>query len=388
MTASPSPRDSAQGRAQPTLLIDLDAIVENWRFFNTVSEARAAAVVKADAYGCGASQVASALERAGCDVFFTATLTEAARLAEGLRSGSAVYVLDGPPADEAWPDDRRIRPVLNTLEQARRHLGRDRERRAALHIETGMNRLALPTADWEAVAALAAGRPEAISLVMSHLASADAWDDGLLRAQADAFAAAAPRLRAAFPRAALSLAATAAAVLARTPPPREDPHAAGRLTYDLLRPGVGLYGGAPHAQARPVVRLTAPILQVATREVGARSGYGGDWVADRPSLLATAALGYADGLPRALGGRGQARINGRLAPIAGRISMDLTVLDVTDFPDPPRSGDIAEFLALDDPALSIDAMAGQADTIGYEILTRLDAAGRLRRLWRGGASEA
>lgn len=141
------------------------------------------------------------------------------------------------------------------------------------------------------------------------------------------------------------------------------------FAYDLARPGIGLYGGEPLA-IHPVVRLEAPILRVWSVAAGETSGYGAAWTAQRPSRLATIPLGYADGAPRSLGDVGRARIAGREAPFAGRVSMDLIVLDVTDLPQTPRPGDVAALL---DETLTIDRMAGAAGTIGYEILTRLAA---------------
>ena len=369
---TPAERAEQPSRRDGGLLeVDLSAVVDNWRFFQSKSEAEAAAVLKADAYGCGAAQVGPQLEAAGCRTFFTAGFAEATRLAAHLGPQTRIYVLNGfSAAAGGWPADPRLRPVLNTLAEARAWASAAPSGgKAGLQIETGMNRLGMTGEEQTALCAEAALgpnalAPDAVDLIMSHLAQASGADDPLMLAQKAAFDAASPRLRARFPQARRSLSATEGALRGEA------------LAYDLIRPGVGLYGGLPFAQARPVVRLSAPIIRVWTVETGARSGYGGDWTARRPSRLATIPLGYADGVLRSLGGRGAARIGGRAAPFAGRVSMDLIVLDVTDLDPAPVVGDRAYLL---DQRLTVDAMARAAGTIGYEILTGLDAARRLER---------
>lgn len=322
--------------------------------------------MKADAYGCGAAAVAPALAAAGCRTYFVAALAEATRLADTLGRDSILYVLNGFDAGAGWPDDPRIRPVLNTLPEAEAWASRWGDRAAALQIETGMNRLG---ADAEALAealdaAALAPLRRGGALLMSHLAMAESPEAALTAAQKAAFDQALARLRPRLPHARASLAASAATSLGPA------------FAYDLIRPGYGLYGGDLGPAPRPVIRVSAPLIRVWRVETGAASGYGGAWRAARPSVLATAPIGYADGLPRALGGRGRARLRGRIIPIAGRVSMDLTVLDVTDLDPAPMPGERAIFL---DETLEIGAMAAEADTIGYEILTRLDAARRLER---------
>lgn len=349
--------------------IDLSAIAANWRSFRDIGAAEASAVVKSDAYGCGAENVAPALAAAGCQTFFVATLAEALRLASRLTGEQKIYVLNGFAEPSAWPEDPRVRPVLNTLNQVRAWAERGeaaawRQPPAALQIETGMNRLGLTEAEQSALGEQPALPEGAIELIMSHLASAEGPQDPMLIAQNAAFKAAASALKARFPQARLSLSATAGALQGSD------------FAYDLIRPGVGLYGGLPFAAARPAVKLSAPLLRVWRVEAGERSGYGGDWIATRRSRLATAPLGYADGLRRSIAGRWRARIGGVEAPLAGRVSMDLIVLDVTDLDPAPKEGDRAWLL---DESLTIDAMAAAADTIGYEILTGLDAARRLER---------
>lgn len=346
--------------------IDLGALGANWRGYRALGAAEAGAAVKADAYGCGAAEAGPALEAAGCRTFFVAALAEAIALAPRLGAESAIYVLNGYGPRAGWPGDPRIRPVLNTADEAAAWAAAAPGRPAALQIETGMNRLGeAPEALAEALARPGL-RPlaESATILMSHLAMAEAPDDPLTQGQRRAFEAGLERLRPALPRARASLAASAA------------PGLGPAFAYDLIRPGYGLYGGELGPDPQPVVRLSAPLIRVWEVPAGARSGYGGAWTAPRAARLATLPLGYADGVPRALGGRGEARIRGQTVPIIGRISMDLTVLDITALDPAPALGERAFLL---DETLTVGAMAARSDTIGYEILTRLDAARRLER---------
>lgn len=360
------------------LEIDLDAIAANWRALDALGPAQTGAAIKADGYGMGAAQVAPALFAAGCRLFFTATEEEAVAAADALgpSADATLLVLNGFDP-QAAPRDLRIGPVLNTIDdaQAWSSAGGD-ARPAALQVETGMRRLGIDGLDQpgalDALAATLAAGPLRPMVTMSHLAVADAPTHPLNARQRARFERLAPALRNAFPAAKTSLAATGGALLGPD------------FAFDLIRPGIGLYGGAPFAAARPVVRLSAPILQLADVAIGESSGYGASWTAQRPSRLATIPLGYADGLPRALGGKGRARIGAGIAPVAGRISMDLIVLDVTDITPAPRLGDRAWLL---DDSLTVDALAAAGGTIGYEILTGLGAqlGTRAERLYLGAA---
>lgn len=345
--------------SRPALTIDLAAIAANWRHFAAIGPAEAAAVVKADAYGCGAAAVGPALRRAGCAQFFVATGPEARALRRALApvdatlgAEAAIYVLGGPREPD-WPEANAW-PVISSAADLDLALRRGGPQPCALQLETGMNRLGLTAAEQAAIlAAPPAGLD--VRLVMSHFAAADEPESDLTALQAGAFAGQVPEFRAAFPEARFSLAATAGSLA--------DPS----HHYDLIRPGVGLFGGLPFAAARPAVRLEAPILRVWPVEAGERSGYGGTWRAARPSTLATIPVGYADGVHRALSNRGEARVNGRIVPFAGRVSMDLIVLDVTEA-GAVAPGDAATLL---DETLTVDRMAENAGTIGYEILTSL-----------------
>ena len=156
---------------------------------------------------------------------------------------------------------------------------------------------------------------------------------------------------------------------------------------DPVRPGIHLYGGSVGEgvpEPEPVVHLRARIVHVRAADPGETAGYGSTYVAGRPEVWATAALGYGDGLPRALGNRGHALLRGHPVPIVGRVSMDMTVLDVTECPGGAvTTGEVATFLGEDgNGAVTVDSVADLAGTISYEILTGLAGELRLPRVWR------
>lgn len=321
-----------------TLTIDLTALTDNWR---TLSYApQTAAVVKADGYGCGAAQVATALHNAGCTRFFVAEAGEGARLRPHIPQAE-IFVFGGHMAgDTATIVDNRLIPCLNSAEQIQRHPD---GHPYAIQLDSGMNRLGIEPADW---AALRSGLSP--QLIMSHLACADEPQHQMNARQLATFhemtdGSAAPR----------SLAATGGILLGA------DYH------FDLTRPGVGLYGGAPFDQARPVVTLDLPVIQ--TRDVGPGEtvGYGNSWTAKRPTRLATVSGGYADGLIRAMSNGAALWHDTTPCPLVGRVSMDLITVDVTDLPHDP------EQLTILGPQQTVDDLAKAAGTIGYEILTSL-----------------
>ncbi len=346
----PSPGSDA------TLEIDLSAITANWRALDALGPAVTGAAVKADGYGLGAAEVARALHQEGCRRFFVATLSEAAALDAALAAREAViHVLNGfAPADapQHVPPGRLV-PVLSTFEAAQLWSRSAPSAPVALQLETGMNRLGIDPGDWQALAALSTRL--SVDLLMSHLACSDEPEHLLNLRQKERFDAALEMLRPAFPDARASLAATGGALLGPD------------FAYDLVRPGIGLYGGLPFANARAAVELSAPLIRVWSVREGEASGYGATWTARRDSVLATIPLGYADGIPRVLSGVGMAHVNGDPAPFAGRVSMDLIVLDVTEC-GIVATGDRAWLL---DDTLTVDRMADAASTIGYEILTKL-----------------
>ena len=347
------------------LTVDLDAIATNWRALDGISppEVETAAVVKADGYGCGAERVGPALARAGARTFFTALPAGAARLRRILGSEPVIYVLDGfEPEDETTFRTHDLRPVLNSRRQVERWFAACPGMPAAVQIDTGMNRLGM-----EEVEVPPLPTDGSVRLVVSHLACADEPESPFNRAQLLEFGRMAESLSP--PGAVLSLSATAGILLGP------------EYHFGLTRPGVGLYGGLPFADAKHVVELTVPVIQIRDLAAGEIVGYGASWVAERPSRIATIAAGYADGLIRAIGNRAHAFHGGRPLPIVGRVSMDLITLDVTDAPE-IAPGDHVELLG---PNQTVDELADAAGTIGYEILTSLGS--RYVRRYRGAGSE-
>ena len=349
------------------LTVRLGAIVANYRTYRRVTGPTAvAAVVKADAYGLGAGRVAPALAQAGCDSFFVARLEEGVAL-RALLPGARIFVLDGAHPDSVPALIRfSLTPVLNSLAQistwsAAAGTG---ALDAVLHVDTGMNRLGLPRDELAILSAEQAKRLAGLNLVlvMSHLACGDEPHNKKNAEQLVRFRQALAML----PPAPASLAASHGAMLS------PDFH------FDLVRPGVALYGADPQqpeggASAKPnlmqtAALLTARVLQVRRIDSGESVGYAATFHAKRPSMIATIALGYADGIPRALSNKGVAVLKGGRVPIAGRVSMDLITLDVSGLAAAPEIGADVEFLG---DTITLGEVAELAGTNEYEILTRL-----------------
>jgi alanine racemase len=359
------------------LTIDLAAVVANWRDLKRRAEpAACAAVVKADGYGCGLTPVTQALAKAGCDTFFVAHLAEG-RSARAAAPRANVYVLNGmlPGTAPAYAKENLV-PIIGShseLVEWRAFTAASGWRgSAALHVDTGMNRLGL---SFEEAAALASERDASagITLLMSHLACAEAPEHPLNARQLAAFR----ELRTMFPGVTASLANSSGIFLG------PDAH------HDLVRPGLALYGGNPTPEhlspMQPVVDLRARVIQLRNVAKDETVGYGATFTARRPTRLAVVSIGYADGLLRAASGRedrsgAEAIVAGRPCPIAGAISMDLLALDVTDLPlGTPQRGDLVTFIG---DGISVDDLAAHARTIAYEILTSLGQ--RYARRYVGG----
>lgn len=352
--------------AGATLTIDLAALVGNWRkIAETVSPAECAATVKADGYGCGAREVAQALWQAGCRTFFVALPLEGKQVRDALPE-AIIYVLDGLLAGQAeFYITHDLRPCLmdpaELTEWANATEGRHK---AAVHIDTGINRLGLDREQAEALAADAALIKRAgLCLLMSHLASGDDEANPSNASQRDRFTS----LRTLFPSLPASLANAPGTFLGP------------EFFHDVVRPGVALYGGTPlgtrPSPMQPVVSLSAPILQVRDVAAGDGVGYGATWRAEKPSRIAIVGVGYADGLLRAMSwpaqqdGPAKVFIEGQMAPIVGRVSMDMITIDVTDLePNRVCRGTSAELLGAN---ITVDDWASWSGTIGYEILTSL-----------------
>jgi alanine racemase len=341
-----------------------------------VSPGECAAVVKGDAYGCGIDEVTTALTRAGCQTFFVAHLSEARRV-RAIAREAVIYVLNGFPS-AAGPGfaETYARPVINSLvELAEWDLfvaNSGFTGSAALHVDTGMNRLGLTIEDAAAIAAHIRSESHHIALLMSHLACADRPEHPLNDQQIRQFR----EIRSLFRGIGSSLANSSGIFLDAS-------------TYcDVVRPGIALYGGNPNVAKpnpmRPVVDVKSHILQVRNIAKGAAVGYGSTWTAKRDSRIAVIAAGYADGVPRAAAITESARprevlVAGKRCRMVGRISMDLLALDVTDLP--VSAVQRSQLVTLIGEGLPLDEVAAQAGTISYELLTNVGR--RFHRVWKG-----
>ncbi len=360
------------------LTIDLDAIVANWRKLSSQAvPADCAAVVKADAYGCGIAQVTRALAKAGCRTFFVATLDEA-RAVRDVTPTSVVYVLDGffSGAGDLYAK-YDCRPVIGDATELaewdafRTTSGWDGQ--AAIHIDTGMNRLGFRIAEAQALLPRIKNGNHGISLVMSHLASAELLNDPANGRQVAAFREIASQ----FSGVPASLANSSGIFLGP------------QFHFDVVRPGAALYGVNPTPEAdtpmQPVIDLKVRVAQVRNVEKGEHVGYGGTWTARQPTKLAIVTAGYADGYFRAAGSidnmrSAEAMVAGKRCPVAGRISMDLMAIDITAIP--PGATRRGALVSLLNSEITVDELAHHFGTIGYEVLTSLGK--RYVRAYKGG----
>jgi alanine racemase len=364
---SPAESDPAAAETGGTLTIDLAAIVANWQALTRqLLTVECAAVVKANAYGLGLKPVVAALADAGCKTFFVADIAEA-RIVRARAKDATIYVLHGftLQCTEAFIE-LAARPVINSMTELAEWdtfvADRAWQGGAALHVDTGMNRLGVSPEEAAALAPRVQTQNHGIALLLSHLACADIPDHPLNARQLRLFR----ELRALYSGIPASLANSSGIFL-------------GDATYfDLARPGAALYGINP-TPGRPnpmnsVVELTGRIVQIRAVAREQTIGYGATWTTRRNSRIAVVALGYANGLLRAGSAGdehpgGAAIVAGKRCPIVGRISMDLLMVDITDLADGAvRRGDFATLIGGE---LSIDEVAAAAGTIGYEVLTRL-----------------
>ncbi|MEN5230852.1 alanine racemase [Brevundimonas naejangsanensis] len=343
--------------APAVLNVDLDALARNYRTLETVTGRPVNPVVKANGYGLGAAAVARRLMAEGARTFFVARAAEGVRLREAIGPEPVIYILDGCHDDgAAMLKASNLRPVINhpTQLQTWQAAGGGA---CALQLDTGMNRLGFRVED--------APEPfEGLELVMTHLACADEPSNPLNRAQRDAFAAAAQR----YPGATRSLANSGGCFL--------EPD----FAFDVVRPGICLYGGGPegrpHEKIAPVASLIAQAVQVRDVPAGETVGYSQGHKADRPLRVATVGAGYADGVLRSYSPRGQVFIAGEMRPIIGRVSMDVLAVDVTGLD--VKAGDPVEIYGAN---RLIDDAAAAAGTISYELLTSITP--RVPRVYKG-----
>jgi alanine racemase len=368
---------AALAAASGVLTVDLDALVANWRKLEkTAVPAECSAVIKANAYGCGTVPVAQALGKAGCKTFFVATLDEAAAVRAVVPS-AALYVLNGfiqNTGDAYAKIDAR--PVIGDLNELAewdvfcRRTGWTGG--VAIHIDTGMQRLGLTVAEAQGLIPRINAGDHGISLVMSHLACAESLNHPMNARQLAAFR----QIASAFSGVPASL-SNSSGIFLGSP-----------FQFDMVRPGAALYGVNPTPEADnpmlPVVDLKARIMQIRDVERGESVGYGGNWTARRPTRLAVVSAGYADGYFRAGssndGTRGaEVMVAGKRCPVAGRISMDLLAVDVTDLEkNAVRRGHMVTLIG---EGITVDELAHHFGTIGYEVLTSLGR--RYARIYKG-----
>jgi len=371
------PTDALTGAFTGSLLsIDLRALQNNWRQLDELSgSAQCAAAVKADCYGLGLAPIVGALSEAGCKTFFVALAQEGIAV-RSVVPGADIYILNGLASGQApLYLQHNLIPVLSTPAQidewSQFCIDLETKHPAALHIETGINRLGLG----ETQVRHLAGQRDVLSsfklrLIMSHLACGDTPGDQMNEDQRDRF----NQLRKLLPAAPASLANSPGTFLG------ED------FTYDMVRPGIALYGSNPFGSRAnpmsPVVRLYAPLLQVRKICTGESVGYGATWTAKRASRIGVIGAGYGDGIPRALSspaidGPACVFVGGHYAPIIGRVSMDMITIDLTDVPEHfTREGQRIELMG---DNVTVDEIARWSGTIPYEVLTSLGS--RFARLY-------
>jgi alanine racemase len=366
-TLQPATITSGEAEAGGVVAIDLAAIAANWkRLYGMTIPVECAAVVKADAYGCGIERVVPALNKIGCRTYFVADLAEGRRV-RAAAPESVIYVLNGlmPGTAPAFAE-ANLRPVINSVTELAEwdtFVATNNWREgAALHVDTGMNRLGLTPEESAAIAPRVHAEGHGFTLLMSHLACAETPDHPMNDRQIRLFR----EIRILFRGVPSSLANSAGIFLG------------GTAHCDLVRPGIALFGGNPipgqKNAMRPVVELKGRITQVRQLKKGDTVGYGASWTAARPSRLAIVAVGYGDGYFRsAAAAKGKAPANvtiaGKRCPLIGRVSMDLLAVDVTELPaGAARRGEFATLIGGD---IGIDEFGTACGTIGYEVLTGL-----------------
>lgn len=351
------------GDAPPyRLTIDLGAIRRNYRLVKeTTAPAIAAAVVKANAYGCGMAEAAKALAVEGCDTFFVETLEEALALRK-LQPAATIYVVyglaAGPPP--VFLKDELI-PVLSKPADLKKWAAEGQGRGAALKINSGMNRLGLSLDDVRALAGdaalLEAPKP---CLVMSHLAFGEDPGHAMNRAQLEAFEAA----RAMLPPCPASLAGSGAALADKA------------FHFDMVRPGIGLYGGNPYAGApnpfEEVVHLEGKIMQVRQIDSGQAVGYGATRTVSGPTRVAVVGAGYSAGYGRGFDNAGFGVLDGTRLPVLGRVSMGSVVLDISALPE--GADLVNRYVSLIGGDMPLDEAARCAGRSPYELIVTLNLA--------------
>lgn len=358
------------------LRIDLAALAANWRILAARSDpAECAAAVKGDAYGLGLIEVSRTLIETGCRTFFVAHLSEARRFRDAFGADPVLYVLNGllpgSAPEYATLDARPVMGSAEEVEEWRRFRADHAGPACALYVDTGFHRLGFDDDDLIRLATTPGWQEGLdIALLIGHLACADDPAHPMNQRQLARF----EKVREALPGLPASIGNSGGLLLG---PPYH---------LDLVRPGISLYGGRAQPGepeiVSPVVTLEAPVIQVRSAAAGDTVGYSATYRFRRPSKIALLSIGYADGFPRALSGTddvpgGNVWFGEAPAPVIGRVSMDITAVDVTGIDERlTRRGAYAEIIG---PHQSADILAAASGTIDYEIFTRLGS--RFERIY-------
>jgi alanine racemase len=349
------------------LTVDLGALKRNWLALDKVSRgALTGAVVKADAYGTGIAQASRAFYEAGARFFFAATPDEGIAVRAALPEDSHIFILSGLyPGSAALYVGERLMPCIGSIQMLEEWLNAclasNQALPAALHFDTGINRLGFRLNETSIVKRMIEQVGYAPQMIMSHLACADTPAHEKNRTQLALFTS----VMAQFPGIPASLSNSAGLMTNR------ENH------FQMVRPGIALYGGRAVAGRRnpmaPVVTLEAPVLMTKDIKTGETVGYGALQTMARDSRIAVVGIGYADGFFRSLSSSNNHRgssvvIQGQPCPVVGRVSMDMIGVDVTDLPRIPAPGDMAEIIG---KQVTVDDHADVANTIGYEVLTSM-----------------
>ena len=351
-------------KANSFLVIDVDAIVSNYQTLRSkLTNAHCAATLKANAYGLGVKKIAPALDKAGCPTFFVATLDEAVELRKILNNNrKSILVLNGfltgtGPICKQY----NITPVLNNFCQLEKWVDFNAtlefRQKAALHLDSGMNRLGLDNNDIGRLIKNPHILNKAnIYLLLSHLACSDEPESTMNKRQLLEFHSLIRRL----PRVMASLANSGGIYLGE------------KFHFDLVRPGLALYGSVPgHLQSNLTncISLYGRVLQLREVDKGELIGYGGTYELTKKSRIATIGVGYADGYQRSLSGLSTVFHHSSPLPVVGRISMDSITVDISSLPENElKEGNFVELIGKN---FTIDQAASLAQTVPYEMITGL-----------------
>ena len=342
----------------PELHINLANLRSNVRFYRETikSNVEISAVVKSNAYGLGITKLVPALEKYGIKIFFTATIAEAIKVRK-CSPHSEIFTLNGFDFQNSdLYQEFDITPVVNNLLEAKKFTEIfDQSHKTALQINTGMNRLGLDKKTLFEHFDLINSLP--LTLILSHLACADDVSNKENKVQRDLFL----RLCKNLPDTRKSISASHGTLLG------------SEYHFDMVRPGIGLYGGLETNGLKQVIQIKVPVLQDFVIDKDMQVGYNFTYRAKKTMRVATLAMGYADGLPRTLSNKGRLFSGNKSCPIIGRISMDLVTVDISSLPDTP------DHLTIFSPEYHVDNFAKDCQTISHEVLVSLGE--RIKRIY-------